>query len=225
MVPKLKGTAAFIRVEGVLLNGGIMGSSAYLAANGQGFTERALRLGQIALTGPVAGMLKHTNGALANQIIYQVFRGMSADRIAVLGQEYFDEVLKPRLRTEAYDLIDRSKRDGHMVVLVSEAIGEVVRSLRGHIPGVDLVASNALVFRNGRATGKLKEPVLGGLHTGKWIERFAREHAVDLASSVAYASRATDQPLLSAVGHPCAVNPDLILRQTARESNWRALEL
>ena len=46
-------SAAFFRVEGALVNRGVLAASAYFAANAQGMRERFLRLGQVALTAPV----------------------------------------------------------------------------------------------------------------------------------------------------------------------------
>ena len=46
--------AAFFRVEGTLVQRGAFQLAAYLAANGQGFAERLIRLGQVALASPAA---------------------------------------------------------------------------------------------------------------------------------------------------------------------------
>ncbi len=43
---------------------------------------------------------------------------------------------------------------------------------------------------------------------------------LDLAASAAYSDSATDEPMLAAVGHPVAVNPDKELLRTARERGW-----
>jgi phosphoserine phosphatase len=48
----------------------------------------------------------------------------------------------------------------------------------------------------------------------------ARRHDVDLASSWAYSDSLTDLPMLEAVGHPVAVNPDAGLARTAGERGW-----
>ncbi|MFH1018222.1 MAG: haloacid dehalogenase-like hydrolase [Pseudomonadota bacterium] len=200
-------------------------SSAYIAANGQGFTERALRLGRVAATAPLAAVLRKTNPAQASRIVYLSFRGMSEDRVAVLGQEYFNEILRPKIRPEALGLIERFRNDGHRVVLISELISEVVTPLLEYLKEPDQLVSNALEFRNGKATGRLKPPVLGGTATRKWLERFSSDEKIDLKHSTACAAYNTDRPLLRGVGSPFIVNPDLILRQSARESRWPELSL
>ena len=43
---------------------------------------------------------------------------------------------------------------------------------------------------------------------------------IDPARSFAYSDSVTDLPLLGAVGHPVAVNPDKELRRVAEEHGW-----
>lgn len=43
---------------------------------------------------------------------------------------------------------------------------------------------------------------------------------MDLAHSYAYSDSATDIPMLEAVGHPVAVNPDRALRKHAVDMGW-----
>ena len=52
------------------------------------------------------------------------------------------------------------------------------------------------------------------------MRRFADEHDIDLAASYAYSDSASDLPMLRAVGHPVAVNPDPELAAVAAEQGW-----
>jgi putative phosphoserine phosphatase/1-acylglycerol-3-phosphate O-acyltransferase len=52
------------------------------------------------------------------------------------------------------------------------------------------------------------------------VRKWADEHGVDLAESWAYSDSVFDTPLLSAVGHPTAVNPDLRLQFVATLRRW-----
>ncbi len=51
----------------------------------------------------------------------------------------------------------------------------------------------------------------------------ARERGIDLAASYAYSDSESDLPMLRAVGHPVAVNPDAELERVAREEGWRIM--
>ena len=48
----------------------------------------------------------------------------------------------------------------------------------------------------------------------------AKEEDIDLTESFAYSDSHTDQPMLEAVGHPVAVNPDKELMRIARANKW-----
>jgi len=48
----------------------------------------------------------------------------------------------------------------------------------------------------------------------------AAERVYNLADCYAYSDSQTDLPMLEAVGHPVAVNPDSALRAVAIERNW-----
>jgi phosphoserine phosphatase len=47
---------------------------------------------------------------------------------------------------------------------------------------------------------------------------------IDPATCYAYADSHTDLPLLSAVGTPVAVNPDVALARAARRARWQTVE-
>jgi hypothetical protein len=55
------------------------------------------------------------------------------------------------------------------------------------------------------------------------MEAFAAEHGIDLADSYAYSDSLSDLPMLRAVGHPVAVNPDPPLAELAREEGWQTM--
>ncbi|MEY4457937.1 MAG: hypothetical protein RIS25_530 [Actinomycetota bacterium] len=97
----------------------------------------------------------------------------------------------------------------------------------GHIIATDLGLTGALGTlveeRDGVATGQLLgEPLHGPLKVDA-IRRVAREQGVELADCWAYSDSINDVPMLTAVGHPVAVNPDAALRAYARLHGWEIL--
>jgi hypothetical protein len=52
------------------------------------------------------------------------------------------------------------------------------------------------------------------------MQEVAERDGIDLAASYAYSDSYTDAPMLEAVGHPVAVNPDRVLLKLARERGW-----
>jgi len=216
-------SCAFFRVEGTLIDRGALAASAYFASNAQGFTERAFRIGALALGAPLYGLLSQSDRTLATRAAYAALRHMSEDRVGELADEYYEDVLKERIYERGRELVKQAKRDKHRVVLVSESIEQVVSRLAAELSADDYVC-NRLEYVRGEATGKLLDPVVGGHDGGAFVKRYAAEHAIDLTRSVGYAAYGADLLLLSSVGRPCAVNPDFALRAAARDAEWPVLE-
>ncbi|MBX3286647.1 MAG: haloacid dehalogenase-like hydrolase, partial [Actinobacteria bacterium] len=80
-------------------------------------------------------------------------------------------------------------------------------------------ATRARVDERGRYTGEL-EFSSHGANKVVAMEHLARRHDLDLARCWAYSDSVTDLPMLEAVGHPVAVNPDRTLRRLAEERGW-----
>ena len=166
-------TAAFFRIEGTLIARGACSAAAYFAANGAGFAERAWKLGQVALTAPIYSVLGQSDRVLANRLAYLPLRNMSEDRVAVLAEEYFDGVLRDRVLQGGVELMRDARRKGRRVVLISDGLAQVIEPLAAHLRHVDDFVCNRLEFRDGYATGKLIEPVVGGHDSASWVRRYA----------------------------------------------------
>lgn len=216
--------AVFARAEGVLLSKGVRSAAAYFASNAPGLRERALRLGHLALTAPAYEFLGQTDRVLANRLAYLSLRNLSEDRIAELSDEYFTTILRKQILNDGVELLRRASREGARVVLIADSLEQIVQPLVAEIGCVDDYVCNRLEFRAGMATGRLLEPVIGGHDSGVWLTQYANEHDLGLASSTAYASHGPDLLMLSAVGRPCAVNPDFTLRRAAQQARWPVLD-
>ncbi len=216
--------AAFFRAEGVLVSRGVLAATAYYAANAHKFGERALRLGLVALSAPLQGLLGQNDRTLANRLAFLAARRMSEDRLAELGEEYADDILKDRIQDRGVELIKRARAEGNRIVVLSDNIGEVMEPLLPHLPKIDDLVCNRLEIVDGEATGKLLDPVIGSHGDGRWARGYAEREGLDLAACTAYGSHGTDLLLLATVGKPCAVNPDFTLRRSAREADWPVIE-
>ncbi|MEM6992724.1 MAG: haloacid dehalogenase-like hydrolase [Myxococcota bacterium] len=217
-------SAAFFRAEGILFKQGVVHAAAWMAAQRAGFRERAFRFGQAALAAPLFSVLGQNDRSLGNRVVHLAYRGMTNDRVTLLGEEYADDVLKDKLLDNGLELIKKAGKEGRRVVVISEGVAEVVEPLMKHVRGVDHLVCNRLEYRDSKATGKLCDPIVGGYEGGRWLEEYAREHQIDLASSIAYAGHGPDLLLLSAVGKPCVVNPDFTLRKAAKEADWPVMD-
>ena len=215
--------AAFFRVEGTLTDRPALVAAAWLAANAQGLGERVARLGNVALAAPLklAGELQ--TGSTATKMTWMGLRGMSEDRLLTLCEDYVDHYIQDDILKVGRDLVVEARKQDRRIVLISDNIDFIVQPL-ANILGADDLICNSLEMRNQKATGRLREPVIGGNVAGQWARAFAKEHAIDLDLSFAYGARASDSLLLSAIGQPCVVNPDRQLRRLARDHQWPVVE-
>ncbi len=72
-------------------------------------------------------------------------------------------------------------------------------------------------------TGQPTGLFIYGAGKARAIEQLAAREGIDLNASYAYSDSASDLPMLRAVGHPVAVNPDAELARVAREEGWEIL--
>ena len=69
-------------------------------------------------------------------------------------------------------------------------------------------------------TGRLVGEPLHGPAKADAVQALAEAEGLDLERCSAYSDSFNDLPMLSAVGHPVAINPDSRLRAEARRRDW-----
>jgi long-chain acyl-CoA synthetase len=147
------------RVEGSLLELTTVRSVAFFTWNSQTFAERWLRRGAVLLMAALRPLLYAANRHFATRLVHSILRGISRDRLDLLGEEYFQYELKPRLKPEGVRQLQELVRSGATVVLVSQGLDHVMRPLAQHL-GVKWIIANRLDFRDGISTGRLLDPVI-----------------------------------------------------------------
>ena len=150
---------SYWRVEGSLLELGALRPVGFFTWNARSFSERwARRAGMagMALARPFAYAASRT---FATRFLHLLLRGVSRDRLDLLGEEYFHYVLKPRLRPAAVEKVVLAVRQGEHVVLVGQLLENILRPLAHHL-GAESFLANRLEYRDGKATGRLLDPVV-----------------------------------------------------------------
>ena len=132
---------------------------AFFTWNAQTFSERFRRRGLIFLMAALRPFLYSTNRMFATRVVHTALRGVTRDRLDLLGEEYFQYKLKPQLKTHGAEQVRELVSAGADVVLVSQGLEHVMKPLAQHL-GVKRVVANRLEFRDGVATGRLLEPVI-----------------------------------------------------------------
>lgn len=212
-------SAAFFDLDRTL----IAGSSAFalaLAARSTNMmsTRELLRDAVAAATFKMRG--DHDTGASddARDRILGFVRGQRQDDLLALNEQVLP-VLLGKIRPEARRLVDIHRHAGRTTYIVSAAPKEIVEPLAvslGMTGGIGTVGEVV----DGVYTGRLDGPFCYGTGKVDAIRELARWDGLDLSQCYAYSDSASDLPMLGAVGHPVAVNPDNKLERHARQHGW-----
>jgi HAD superfamily hydrolase (TIGR01490 family) len=154
--------------------------------------------------------------------IAKLCTGWSVEQVSQIVNETLHELIHPYVYAEAAALIEEHQAAGRDVVLVSASGIEIVRPI-GELLGTTDIIATRMVVRDGRYTGEVAFYAAGEQKVAA-VRELAQARGYDLAESYAYSDSVTDAPLLAAVGHPTAVNPDRGLRRVAAERRWPVLE-
>jgi HAD superfamily hydrolase (TIGR01490 family) len=123
--------------------------------------------------------------------------------------------LYPRMLAVAYE-----HQDAGRPVFIVTAATQGTADMLAHVLFFDGAAGSKLEERDGFYTGGFDGPFCYGEGKPLRMRQLADERGIDLAESWAYSDSASDLPMLRAVGHPVAVNPDTELARVAREEGW-----
>ena len=160
-----------------------------------------------------ARLARMRNAALA------LTKGWHQDVVRRVVRETLEEVVDPIVYDEALELIRSHQDAGRVVLIVSASPEEIVRPLADYLGADGAIATRARLDEDGRYSGELDRYCYGPAKVTA-MEEVAEERGIDLAGSYAYSDSITDVPMLEAVGHPVAVNPDRALLRVARAREW-----
>jgi len=164
------------------------------------------------------GGADHDQMERMRQYLSTMVAGWDVRTVKEIVAETLHHIVDPIVYDEAVTLIEQHRAEGRDVVIVSSSGYEVVEPI-GRMLGADRVVATRMVVADGKYTGEIEHYVYGP-EKAKAIEDLAATEGYDLASSYAYSDSVTDTPMLEAVGHPVAVNPDRQLRRLAIDRGW-----
>jgi HAD superfamily hydrolase (TIGR01490 family) len=146
-------------------------------------------------------------------------KGWDREQVEEVIREALTDLIDPYIYLEALDLMELHRAKGRRVYIVSSSPEEVVKPLAEHLGDVEVIASRAEVV-DGKYTGQI-EFYCYGESKAVAMREVAEREGIDLSESYAYSDSVTDLPMLEAVGHPVAVNPDRDLRRLAEKRAWQ----
>ncbi len=197
------------RVEGSLLELTTIRPIAFFTWNSQTYIARVVRRSLVLLMALLRPFLYAANRVMATRIVHAVLRGVTRDRLDLLGEEEFEYKLKPLLKREGVRHLKALQATGAEVVLVSQGLDHVMRPLARHL-GVRWIIANRLDFRDGVATGRLLSPVIrprgifarireagpdGQQSPARWVRALGLRGPKALASAIVPAVRVEVPPV------------------------------
>jgi HAD superfamily hydrolase (TIGR01490 family) len=145
--------------------------------------------------------------------------GHKVTDILALGEEIYDEYVSPKLWERTCEIAREHLAKGEDVWLVTAAPQDMAEIIANRLGFTGAIGSKVIV-KDGIYTGELDGKLLHGTEKAIAIQKLAQEHGYDLAECYSYSDSHNDLPLLTAVGHPSAINPDAILRLKALAEGW-----
>jgi HAD superfamily hydrolase (TIGR01490 family) len=148
-------------------------------------------------------------------------RGWQAERVRDIVIRHLDDTILPLVYADARRLIAAHGSAGQDVVIVSTSGIEMVGPI-GDMLGASEVIASRMEVADGCYTGQMEFWAYGEAKA-RQVRELAAKRGYRLQDCYAYSDSVTDLPMLEAVGHPRAVNPDRALRKIARQRRWPVL--
>jgi len=159
--------------------------------------------------------------ARTRDYLAELCKGWRVEQVDQIVRETLEELINPYVYAEAAALIGEHRAAGRDVVLVSGS-GDVMVKPIGEALGITDIIASRMVVHEGRYTGEIDFYAYGE-NKAVAMREIAEREGYDLAGCYAYSDSITDAPMLAAVGHGYAVNPDRALRRLAAEEGWGTL--
>ncbi|HEV7887050.1 MAG TPA: HAD-IB family phosphatase, partial [Acidimicrobiales bacterium] len=209
---------AVFDLENTLIASNVVESYAWLATRHLDRAERARFTLRTLREAPALLALDRRDRGDFLRHFYRRYEGASIARIERDAWDLFANLILTKSFPAGIRRVREHKALGHRTLLITGALDVVIEPLKPLFD--DVVAARLGTDDAGRLTGEL----LTGPPTGEAraivMQEYAHAHGLDLEQAVAYADSASDLPMLEAVGHPVAVNPEAKLATIARKRGW-----
>jgi HAD superfamily hydrolase (TIGR01490 family) len=168
----------------------------------------------------LTGTTDEATDALREQM-FESIRDASVVELQRLAHRVLAGVL-PRIYPQMLEVAYRHQDEGRPVYIVTAASHELAEML-AHVLSFDGGIGARSEIVDGRYTGRPDGPFTYREGKAEAIRGLCEQEGISLPNSYAYSDSESDLPMLRAVGHPVAVNPDAALLRIAREEGWEVL--
>ena len=152
--------------------------------------------------------------------------GLTRVEVRALQRQFVAECVEPMLLDKAFDLLNEHRIKGDTLLMMTATHAVVAEPVAARL-GFEHWLGSGVGIQDNRYTGKAKgSPCFqqGKVdHLADWRSR--HPDIADPDDCWFYSDSHNDLPLLSAVGHPVAVDPDDTLRAHAEANHWPIMSL
>jgi HAD superfamily hydrolase (TIGR01490 family) len=215
-------SAAFFDLDRTLISGSsafVLGIAAWRGKLVP--THQFVRDAFSALSFLMSGADDDTSIGVRDRILGAV-KGVRLDDLVALNADIVPKLME-RVRPESMRLIEQHREAKRATYIVSASPVELVEPLALALGMTAGIGTRSRIV-DGTYTGELAGPFCYGEGKVEAITAIAAERGLDLERCWAYSDSASDLPMLRAVGHPVAVNPDAKLERTAAQQGWPVVE-
>jgi HAD superfamily hydrolase (TIGR01490 family) len=217
----VSGSAAFFDLDKTII------ATSSTLAMGRSFYAAGMIGRRAVVKGAYARLVYHLGQADAQKMdrmrddLARAVTGWEAQKVKDVIAEDLLGLIDPLIYDEAAALIESHHAAGREVVIVSSSGDEIVGPI-GELLGADRIVASRMVVEDGRYTGEVAFYAFGP-YKAEAMREMAAAEGWNLTDCYAYTDSGTDIPMLEAVGHPFAVNPDRSLRREAMARGWEIL--
>lgn len=145
--------------------------------------------------------------------------GHDVKEIRIIGEQIYSEFVSPSIWQGTIELAKEHLSSGDEVWLVTASPEDFANLIAERLGFTGAIGTKAEI-NDGKYTGNLNGKLLHGKEKAIAITELTKVRGINLKDCFAYSDSHNDLPLLSAVGHPRAINPDAKLRIIAFAQSW-----
>lgn len=215
-------SAAFFDLDRTLISGSsafVLGIAAWRGKLVP--THQFVRDAFSALSFVLSGADDDTSANVRDRILGAV-TGVRLDDLVALNAEIVPKLID-RVRPESMRLIEQHREAGRATYIISASPVELVEPLAKALGMTAGIGTRSKIV-DGTYSGELDGPFCYAEGKVEAIADIAARENFDLERCWAYSDSASDLPMLRAVGHPVAVNPDAKLERMAGQEGWPIVE-
>jgi putative phosphoserine phosphatase/1-acylglycerol-3-phosphate O-acyltransferase len=181
--------------------------------------DRVLSLTHLLSFGVRAVALMRNGHNFALKANKGYLRGFSPDYMKETGKVFFEENVAKRISQKGISRIERHRRDGGRVMLLSGMPEFLLSNFSGYL-GVGESVGSVLEVNSGRFTGRTIGTFPLAQGKVEALKPFLEKGDLAWSDVTAYADHILDRFLLEKVGRPVAVNPGDNLKLVAERRRW-----